>query len=252
MHQKVNLMIARDRAVMAEMMLDIFMRLVKKSLQKSSRFYMAIPGGRTPRAFFELLARDEKARALNWDALHIFWTDERCVPPDSQESNYNLAYESFLTQVPLPADNIHRIGGENPDPFFEADLYEGIIKQTLKTAFGQIPEFDLIILGMGDDGHIASLFPGSEVEHETQEMVAATDRDYVGFQRITLTAPVLTSARKIVVMVAGDDKQDRIAEIFNTPSMEIFQYAYPVHHLWPVLDKVTWLLDKEAAEKLEL
>lgn len=247
MEKSLNVMVARDRAVLAEMMLDLFIKAAEKSLAEREWFAFAIPGGRTPRAFFELLAEDEHARQLSWEKVHVFWTDERCVPPDSTESNFRLAQETFLLKLPIPEDNIHRIGGENPDPHFEADLYEGIIRQTLGTAFGQLPVFDLIILGMGADGHIASLFPGSAEEMEDKRGVTATERLHAGFQRISLTAPVIASARQIIVLVAGADKKEKIAEVFGTPRDEQFKYVYPVHHLWPVQEKVVWLLDQEAA-----
>ena len=209
-------------------------------------FYVAISGGKTPRRFFERLARPGIASQIPWDKTHLFWADERCVPPDSPDSNYAMAVETFLHAVPLPPGHIYRVRGEYDDCVRAADVYEAALRGVFDLADGAFPAFDLIVLGLGRDGHIASLLPHDPgllvsdrltwpVHHETR------------FNRVTLTAPVLQNARQLLVLAAGTDKADIIHSLFTSPPTA---ERYPAYVLWPSLDRVIWLIDEAAAAML--
>ncbi|HZN00622.1 MAG TPA: 6-phosphogluconolactonase, partial [Pyrinomonadaceae bacterium] len=159
-------------------------------------FTVALSGGSTPRSLYEVLADpDEPFRELvPWSNTHFFWSDERHVPPDHPDSNYRMAHESMLSHVPVPKDNIHRIHSENPDPAAAAQAYE----ETIKEVTGPIvPQLDLILLGLGNDGHTASIFPGSEVLNETTRLVAAPWVEQLKTYRITMTLPLINSATSV-------------------------------------------------------
>jgi 6-phosphogluconolactonase len=209
-------------------------------------FYVAISGGKTPRLFFERLARPDIAAQIPWDKTHLFWADERCVPPDSPDSNFSLAVDTFLHAVPIPPVQIYRIRGEVDDCVQAADAYEAVMQNVFDPAEGECPAFDLIVLGLGQDGHIASLLPGDPglwvadrltwpVYHETR------------FNRVTLTVPVLQNARLLLVLAAGAEKADIVHFLFTSPPAA---ERYPAYVLWPALERVLWLIDEAAAASL--
>lgn len=241
---KPKIEILSDTEILAQRTVEIFVAEVKKTLEIKESFFVALSGGSTPKHFFELLGILSQSKALPWNKIHLFWVDERYVPIVSPQSNYKMAADTFLNKVAIPQENIHRVPTEFDDINSSARKYEEIIKSVFKLDAGQKPQFDLIILGMGSDGHIASLFPNSYASFNIDNLACAVYVMDEKLNRITLTRSVLCEAKHILVMVEGRKK----AAIFNKViTSEPDEIRYPIHILWPVLDKVTWLVDKEAA-----
>jgi 6-phosphogluconolactonase len=228
-------------------MLQFFIDEAKKNICERDNFYFAISGGNTPMGFYKLLGNSETAKQINWSKIHLFWVDERMVSKDSPESNYRLAAETFLDKAGLREHNIHRIPTELGDYKTCLSAYQKDLKDTFGLGAGQVPQFDLILLGMGGDGHTASLFPGSpNLENNSPEKLAAVEYTK-GLDRITFTPLLLTEAKKIIVLVTGEDKAEILNQVFNTKPDKL---KFPVHLLWETPEKVTFLTDKSAAEKL--
>ena len=233
----------RDAETLAHRNVEYFISDAKKAIAKKGSFYGAISGGHTPKRFFELLGEDPAAKVLPWDKIHLFWVDERYVPSDSQWSNYKLAESTFLNKVDIPAENVHRIPTEYSDSEEAARCYAETIQKVFGLRAKEIPCFDLIVLGMGVEGHIGSLFPNTYAPFDTEHLVSVVYELDKKFNRITLTHPVLRAASHLIVMVSGKKKAAILKEIMTS---EVDEVRYPIHTLWPVLDKVTWLADCEA------
>jgi 6-phosphogluconolactonase len=227
--------------------LELFVAEAQKAIEARGSFFVAISGGNTPKHFFELLGEAPPSRSLRWDRIHLFWVDERYVPPDSQWSNYRLAADTFLTRVAIPEENVHRIPTEHCDFELAASCYEETIREVFGLQPGQIPQFDLILLGMGADGHTGSLFPNSYAPFDTDDLACVVYVMDETLNRITLTHPVLCAASRLVVLVSGKEKARILKEVLTSEPDEV---RYPIHILWSVLDKVTWLADSEAAKLL--
>ena len=244
---KLNLEILDNLSALSVRCLDFFIERVNQVLDKNEQFMVAISGGHTPECFYELLGHSPKALALRWERIHLFWVDERCVPSDSTSSNYKLALDTFLTKVSIPAKNIHRIEAEKDDVTASARAYEKEMQKVFGIGAGEVPSFDLIILGMGAEGHMASLFPNSSASFDERDLASVVyelDNDY---SRITLTHPIFRAASDILILVSGAEKAGILKEVFTNEPDEV---RYPVHLLWPILDRVTWLIDKDAARLL--
>ncbi len=249
---KPNLEVVGDTGALATRCVELFAAAAREVLDQKDKCCIAISGGQTPRQFFQLLADDPGVKALQWNKIHLFWVDERCVPPDSAHSNYKLAADTFLRAVPIPNENVHRIPTESDDFNLAAQLYEQTIRAVFDLKPGELPEFDLIILGMGADGHTGSLFPDSFASFETKNLTCVVyflDQKLADepVNRITLTHPVLCAASRITVLVSGEEKARTLKEVLTARPDEV---RYPIHILWPVLDKVTWLVDADAAKLL--
>jgi len=176
---------------------------------------VAISGGTTPKAMFALLA-DSAApyfAQVPWSKLELFWVDERCVPPTDADSNFRMTNEAMLSHVPLPAAQIHRMEGEL-DPQIAAARYEAAVRAGFKLEGAQLPAFDLVLLGMGDDGHTASLFPHTAALHETQRLVVANHVPQKDTWRITLTAPVINHGREVAFLIEGAGKAQVVHDVF--------------------------------------
>ena len=226
---------------------DIFVELANKAIKEKGRFVAAVSGGHTPTRFFELLGEMPDSIALDWQNIQIFWVDERCVPPEAEASNYGLAAHTFLDKVPIPPENVHRVSGESSDYAEAVREYETIIRNVFKLDTGQTPNFDLIVLGMGDDGHIGSLFPNSYALFDTEDLVSVVYLTDGNYSRITLTHPVICASDNLMILVSGPEKADILKEVLHAESDPV---KYPVHTLWPILDKVTWVVDDAAGKKL--
>jgi 6-phosphogluconolactonase len=208
-------------------------------------FRVALSGGNTPRALFALLA-DESApfRArVPWDRLHFFWSDERCVPPTDRESNFKAADDALLTRAPIRREQVHRIPAELPDPEEAARRYE----ETLKAEFGGAPVFDLIYLGLGPDGHTASLFPETKAVAEEKKLVAANYVAEKKAYRVTFTFPIINAAKAVHFLVAGPDKAETARQVLN----EAPSAARPASLVRPAHGNVLWFLDQAAARRLK-
>ena len=215
-----------------------FVVLAREAVRERGRFDVALSGGSTPKKMFEVLAKLDAP----WDRIHLWWGDERTVPPDHKDSNYGMAKQALIDRVPVPASNVLRMEGER-DPEAAARDYE----QKLLAALGTPPAFDLILLGMGPDGHTASLFPGSPGVTETKRYVIANpvDSPLAGGKtmRITLTFPAIAAARHTRFLVAGADKADTLAGVLEGP-----RGRYPSQLVTGA--DVQWLVDTAAASKL--
>ncbi len=250
-----NLEIVSDAEELARRSVDVFVADAGKAIKAKNVFYVAISGGHTPKRFFELLGEVPKAKSLRWDRIQLFWVDERYVPPDSQWSNYKLAADTFLSKVAIPRENVHRIPTEHSDFLASVRYYEQIIREVfglpapsaVEGAEKQIPEFDLIILGMGVEGHTGSLFPNSYACFDTEDLACVVYVLDEKLNRITLTHPVLCAASHLAVLVSGEEKAGILKEVLTSKPDEV---RYPIHALWPVLDKVTWLIDRQAAKAI--
>ena len=206
------------------------------------RFDIALSGGKTPIKLFERLVK-KYAETMPWNKMHFWWGDERCVSPDSPESNYKQAYDALLSKVPVPEENIHRIHGE-ADPDEEADRYSQLIDSQLNMR-GEWPVFDLIILGLGDDGHTASIFPYQDELFEYQRNCAVSEHPITCQKRITLTGIPLNNANRVFFLVTGKSKAMRISEIMNDDDAA---KLLPAYYVEPKNGELIWYIDEDAAE----
>lgn len=221
-----------------------FSALASQSCAERGAFHVALAGGSTPRRLYALLATPAYAEAIAWDKVHIYFGDERCVPPEHADSNYRMAHEALLSRVPVPATNIHRMAGELPDAAEAAADYARQLQALLPQQDGQ-PCFDLVLLGMGDDGHTASLFPGTTALEESSWTVAAVYVDKLSAWRITLSFTAINHARHVLLLVTGAGKAATLAQVFAPGVGERF----PVQRVRP-RGRLEWLLDEAAAAQL--
>jgi 6-phosphogluconolactonase len=221
-------------------------RLVDRAggaVEAHGRFAVALSGGSTPRALYELLATEAYAARIDWPSVHVFWSDERCVPPGDPASNYRMARETLLDRVPVPAGNVHRIRGED-EPATAATAYES----ELRGFFGANGRFDLVLLGMGEDGHTASLFPRTAAIRETRNQVVAHHAAAVSAWRITLTPVVINAASEVWFLVSGGNKAATLRTAVEGP---YDPDAIPAQAIAPRDGELLWLVDAAAAAKLE-
>lgn len=212
-------------------------------------FTVALSGGSTPAMLHTLLAESPFRQAVRWDNVEIFFGDDRCVPPNSSDSNYHMAHETLLSKVPVPAENVHRLYTEGADYEADAWQYEAELTRFFQLAPGQLPRFDLILLGMGPDGHCASLFPHKPALQEAKRLVIPSEPGLKPFvPRLTLTFPVLNNAANVLFLVAGADKAETLARVLNGPPDPD---ALPSQRIAPTTGTLTWLLDAEAAQNLK-
>lgn len=219
---------------------EAFVALSNDAIKRSGRFSIALAGGSTPKHLYSLLATKAYAERIDWTRVHAYWGDERCVPPQDAQSNFRMASEALLTHVPIPADNIHRIHGEK-EPEGAAATYERALRHSLAE------RFDLVLLGLGGDGHTASLFPGSELIHERNHWVAAEFVPAVGMWRVTLTPIVINGARTVMFLVAGAEKAhvlQRVLEGARLPEL------LPAQIIEPRDGELRWLVDAAATSRL--
>ncbi len=233
---------ALNRAVV-----DEIKTAAEAAIRDHGRFTIALSGGNTPRAVYSLLA--ENKDDFPWTKTFFFFGDERSVPPDHPDSNYRMAQEALFSRAPVPEANIFRVsaelGAEKAAEQYETVLREFFKLQPGKLQPGQLPRFDLILLGMGDEGHTASLFPGSPAMTETSRMVVSNWVDKLKTDRITLTFPVINNVGEAVFLVAGASKAEIVKEVFLTQGEQ-----YPVQHVHPRDGRLLWIMDQAAASLL--
>jgi len=249
------LLICRDPGEVSLRAAELFAQLAGEAVAATGRFAAALSGGSTPRALYALLAGDPFRTRIPWSKVHLFWGDERCVPPEHPESNYRMVRESLLNQVPIPEENVHRMPAEQEDPNRAAAEYE----QTLKEFFGLTraphpaplwPRFDLILLGMGEDGHTASLFPGTAALEETRRLVTATyiptpdHRPLQTGHRLTLTVPVINNAAQIVFLICGGSKAPVLKEVLEG---DYQPERLPSQLIRPRTGRLLFIVDRAAA-----
>lgn len=222
------------------------LRAAKEAVTARGRFTLALSGGSTPRSLYNLLATNAKT-TLPWDRTFFFWGDERHVPPSDAESNYRMANEVMLSKIPVPAGNVFRWAAENPDAAAAADAYEKTLRKFFQLEAGGVPQFDLILLGMGPDGHTASLFPGTAGLQEKSRLVVANWVEKLKTHRLSFTLPVLNAARRVAFLVSGIDKAPALHAVLeeNVPGEQ-----YPAKLVNPGTGKLIWFVDRAAASAL--
>ncbi|MFQ5428192.1 MAG: 6-phosphogluconolactonase [Thermodesulfobacteriota bacterium] len=222
-----------------------FISLAQEFQQENGRFNVALSGGSTPLPLYSLLGSSPLCQNVNWSKVHFFWSDERCVPPDSEESNYGMAALNLLQKINAKEKNIHRIEGELGEAAGPA--YELELKRAFGLGAGEVPVFDLLILGMGVDGHTASLFPGSAAIGEEKKLVAAEYVEKLASTRITFTPPIIQKARNIIFLVRGSEKAAVLRALVECP---FDPQALPAALTLRAEGRVRWFVDKEAASLL--
>jgi len=224
-------------------------RMAQRSVAERGIFTLALAGGSTPRKLYSLLASDPAFGNFPWDKTHLFFGDERHVPPSHLDSNYLMVSNTLLTSGLVPAANVHRVRAELPDANQAAADYDVELRTFFTQAlrFNLCPRFDLILLGMGNDGHTASLFPGSKGLEEKERWVVANWVEKFNSARITFTLPVLNAARAVCLLVAGADKADMLHEVLVASRNQVI---YPVQRVQPLDGTKVWLLDRPAAARL--
>jgi 6-phosphogluconolactonase len=237
-----------DPAALARRTAQYFTEMVSEAVADQNRARIAISGGSTPKAAFQLLADPNqpwRAR-MPWDKLDLYFVDERTVPPDHADSNYRMTKEAMLSHVGIPCAQVHRIKGELP-PEVAASEYESELRNTFRLEGAESPRFDLLQLGMGPDGHTASLFPHTAAIHEMGRLAIENQVPQLNTTRVTLTWPVINHARSVFFLIAGADKADRVREVFMGPRDP---ERLPSQLIWPSSGILTLFLDKAAAAHL--
>jgi 6-phosphogluconolactonase len=229
-----------------------FASLAEQAVLERGRFTVALSGGSTPKAMFSILAGKPFADALPWQKIHFFWGDERCVPPEHPDSNYRMANETLLSKVAAPRENISRILAEDEDHDRAAANYSETIQQffnPVATAPGTAswPRFNLVFLGMGPDGHTASLFPGTMALQVEDRIAVANFVEKFQTYRITLTAKAINNAENVIFLIAGEDKAVALKEVLEG---ERQPETYPSQLIHPVNGELLWMLDETAAAEL--
>jgi 6-phosphogluconolactonase len=221
-----------------------FVECAHELVGELDRFSVALAGGRTPKRVYELLATERFKSRVEWANVYLFFGDERAVPPDHPDSNYAMVYEALISKVPLPAKNVRRMIGEG-DARENARLYE----EQLKTFFAGVtwPRFDLVFLGMGEDGHTASLLPRSEALSEKSKWVVPTRMERLKQDRITLTLPVFNHAARIIFLVTGEEKAKRLKQVLQS---QAGSERVPAQEIQPLDGTLEWLVDRGAASML--
>lgn len=218
-----------------------FASQAEQSIAERGRFTVALSGGSTPKAMLSLLAGKPFADSLPWRSIMFFWGDERCVPPDHPDSNFRMTTETLLGKIPVPPENVFRIPAEDEDHNRAAENYSTAIRQAFNS---EAPQFDLVFLGMGADGHTASLFPGTAALQVKDRIAVANFVEKLNAWRITLTAKTINQARNVIFLVAGEDKAAALKEVLEgEPQPE----KYPSQFINPVGGSLLWMLDEAAA-----
>jgi 6-phosphogluconolactonase len=219
------------------------------ALSARNRFSIALSGGSTPRPIYQSLARFPTRRRVDWTRVEVFWSDERCVPPDDERSNYRMAREALLDPVGVPQERIHRIRAEDPDADRAAADYERVLRWALGNAAGRPPRIDLVLLGLGAEGHTASLFPGSAA-FDSERLVFAVRNagdPPPSVDRITLTPAAINAARDVLFLVAGAEKAEAVRATLEGPRDPT---RWPAQAIAPQEGRVIWMVDQAAASKL--
>lgn len=230
-----------DKTALVERSQELILSKLHEALESRGEFTIALSGGSTPKPLYEALANQD----LPWSKIHIFWGDERYVAADHQDSNQLMARQAWLDRVDIPSANIHPMPTTSGDPYFDARQHEAELQAFFDTKEGEFPVFDLILLGMGDDGHTASLFPHTDALEVQDRLVTVGNKD--GQPRLTFTAPLINHARWVMFVIAGENKRPALEQVFAAQA-DVFEYPsrliQPQGELW-------WLLDRSAAEGLE-
>ena len=238
------LQIFDDVTTLNEAVAHQWRKIAESAIHDRGVFHVALAGGGTPRKLYERLTQPDYRDGLPWKLTHVYFGDERCVPQDHAHSNYRMASEALLSHVPIPPSQAHAMFDPSLSTEKNVEHYATLLANHLPTSVSGQPIFDLILLGMGDDGHTASLFPGTEILHETNRAVAAQWVQKLDAWRISLTFPTINAARNVAILVAGASKADRMAEIADN---ETSNTSYPIQQVNPT-GRLHWYLDHDAAQ----
>jgi 6-phosphogluconolactonase len=246
--QQREVYILKDNAAIARRVAEIFVKMAQSAVTRNGSFTVALAGGSTPKLLYSLLATDADLRAkVPWDKMQLFFGDERHVGPDDPQSNFKMASETMITKAPLKPEQVHRMKGEYPDPERAAKEYEQDLRTHFHLKDAELPRLDLVLAGMGDEGHTLSLFPGTKALHAPGRAVV---RNWVGklfTERITITAPVANNAEMILFMVAGKEKALALKGVLEGPYEP---EQLPAQLLQPTNGKLLWLVDEAAGSML--
>jgi len=224
-----------------------FEDLARLKLIEDKTFCAALSGGLTPRLLYQILAGRTLVGRIEWKNVQLFQVDERCVPPDHPDSNYRMIREALLESGEIPPENFHRMQAERPDLDQAARDYAAELARVLQPQNGLRPRLDIVFLGMGPDGHTASLFPGTAALEEQNVWVRPNNVERLGMRRLTMTLPLLNSAAHVIFLVAGADKAETLRKVLEGPPGEL-----PAQRIQPVDGSLSWFLDEAAARKLTL
>lgn len=237
-----------DAAALARATAIVVVDAAQRAVADHGRFHVVLSGGSTPKALYSLLADDPELRAqVPWDGTFFFFGDERCVPPDHPDSNYRTANEALFMKVGIAPDHIFRMSGEK-QAAAAADEYEQALRSHFALRGPELPRFDLVLLGMGPDGHTASLFPGTSALEERSRLVTANWVEKLHAHRVTMTAPALNHAAMVVFLVHGHDKSTALKAVLDGPHEPS---NYPAQLIQPASGKLLWLVDESAAALLD-
>ena len=234
-----------DLGALARAAAEEIAKSAREAIAARGRFTIALSGGDTPKPAYRLLADEPR---IDWSRVHVFWGDDRHVPPDHPESNFGMAHDALLSKVPIPPDNVHRMRAENPDAQRAADEYAWTLRSAFDLDESEWPRFDLVLMGIGDDGHTASLFPGSEAVRERSRLVIAPWVEKLHTWRITLTAPVFNRARLALFLVSGEKKADALKAALEG---DFEPDRVPAQIVRPEKGRLLWLVDRAAARRLD-
>lgn len=234
--------ILSDRSSLTDRALNLIVERIESAIAQQGQCTIALAGGGTPKPVYEQLAQ----QSLPWEKLHIFWGDERYVPPEDPDSNQKMAREAWLDQVAIPSENIHPMHTQGGNPQADAQQYEQELKSFFHCRAGEFPSIDIILLGMGDDGHTASLFPQTEALTVRDRLIAVGNKGES--QRLTFTAPLINQGQCVIFLVAGANKRPALAEIFASEADEM---EYPARLIQPQ-GELWWLLDQEAGAEISV
>jgi 6-phosphogluconolactonase len=238
MNKKVEVL--PDQSALVGRALELILSKIDIAIKERGRFTIALSGGSTPKPLYEAIANQK----LPWDKIHVFWGDERYVPPDHPDSNELMARRAWLDRVDMPVANIHAIPTLEADPAVAAVKYEQHLHNFFKSASGEFPALDVVLLGMGDDAHTASLFPHTEALKVRDRLITVGNKD--SSIRITFTYPLINSARSVIFVVAGANKRPALAQVFAS---EADEFTYPSRLIQPQ-GELWWLLDAAAGSEL--
>ncbi len=233
---KTEVIVVADADELAARAAGVFISAARAHVEQKRRFVVALSGGSTPRGMYRLLAASPALSEVPWERTHLFWADERCVPANHPESNFGAAWRDFLHVLPLPHENIHCIRGDFP-PEEAAEAYELELRRFFQLGEGEFPIFDLVFLGVGKDGHTASLFPDAGAAPDESRLAMAVKGGTPNIGRVTLTYPVLNRARQIVFLVAGREKAEVVKALLEGTRPEL-----PAARINPLNGEVIWLL----------
>jgi len=224
-----------------------FIWLAEESIREKGRFTAALSGGSTPRELYQLLADSRHKNRVAWERVNVFWSDERCVPPDHIKSNYRMVRELLLDHVPIPKGNIYRMPVEQKDHELNAREHARTIKTFFHLKDGGFPRFDFILLGMGDDGHTASLFPYTPALDDASGLVSANYVEKLGEYRLTMTIPLINHAANIVFLISGESKAAVLRDVIEGAYQP---HRLPSQFICPENGRLLFLVDRTAASKL--